>query len=255
MIYLLDPTDPHAHFPPVERAEREPNGLLAVGGDLSAARLLRAYRAGVFPWYNAGQPILWWSPDPRATLFPERLRITRSLRKTLRNKGLRVSFDQAFGRVLRSCAAPRNYTPDTWITAEMAIAYDRLHRLGHAHSVEVWEGEELVGGLYGVLLGRAFFGESMFSRQRDASKVALVFLADRALAWGISLIDCQVHSEHLASLGAVELPRKEFCRLLDTACEAPAPSFPWPTEEARLGPLAARILGDRAEAGHSGEAA
>jgi leucyl/phenylalanyl-tRNA---protein transferase len=241
MIYLLDATDPNARFPPVERAEREPNGLLAVGGDLSSNRLLNAYRAGVFPWYNAGQPILWWSPDPRATLFPERLRISRSLRKTLRNKGLRVSFDQAFGRVLRACAGPRDYTRDTWITGEMAIAYERLHRLGHAHSVEVWDGEALVGGLYGVALGRAFFGESMFSRQRDASKVALVFLADRALAWGIELIDCQVHTDHLASLGALELPRKEFCRLLERACDRPSPTHPWSIAEARLGPLAGRV--------------
>jgi leucyl/phenylalanyl-tRNA---protein transferase len=249
MIYLLDPADPDAPFPPVERAEREPNGLLAVGGDLSSRRLLNAYRAGIFPWYNADQPILWWSPDPRATLFPERLRITRSLRKTLRNKGLRVSFDQSFGQVLHACAGPRGYTRDTWITAEMAVAYQRLHRQGHAHSVEVWEGDRLVGGLYGVALGRAFFGESMFSRQRDASKVALVFLADRALAWGIELIDCQVHSEHLASLGALELSRREFCRRLDDACGRPAAPTPWPTAEARLGPLAGQVWGAPPAAG------
>ena len=225
MLHLLDPDDPAAPFPPVEAAEVEPNGLLAIGGDLSPRRLLNAYAAGIFPWYSAGQPLLWWSPDPRTVLFPERLRVSRSLAKTLRNRPFRVTLKRDFSGVIADCAAPREGGGDeggTWITREMHDAYLALHRLGHAHSVEVWEGERLAGGLYGVALGRVFFGESMFSRARDASKVALARLAPFLSNGGFRLIDCQVHSAHLVSLGAEEIPRARFTRLLDTWCrEAP----------------------------------
>ncbi len=218
MLYLLDPDDPTAPFPPVERAEREPDGLLAVGGDLHPTRLLNAYRAGVFPWYTDPQPLLWWSPDPRTVLFPERLKVSRSLRKSLRNKGFEVSFDTAFERVIAACAAPREGESGTWITDEMAAAYIQLHRLGHAHSVEVWRENELVGGLYGVAIGRVFFGESMFSRVSDASKVGFARLVEQLMARDFRLIDCQVHTRHLVSLGAEEIPRHRFRVLLDQWC-------------------------------------
>ena len=215
MIHLLDPERPDQPFPPVEQAETEPNGLLAVGGDLSSVRLLNAYRRGIFPWYSDEQPILWWSPDPRTVLYPERLKISRSLGKTLRNKPFRISFDQAFERVVSACSAPRREDEGTWITAEMAAAYRELYRIGYAHSVEVWQDARLVGGLYGVALGSVFFGESMFSLERDASKVALVHLTRPLLKRGFRLIDCQVHSTHLISLGAEEIPRRRFCRELE----------------------------------------
>lgn len=242
MIFLLDAEAPDAPFPPVERAETEPNGLLAVGGDLSAERLLNAYRAGIFPWYSPEQPILWWSPNPRAVLFPERLKLSRSLRKAIRNRGFRVSFDQAFDAVMQACAGPRDGAEGTWITARMLAAYDQLHRLGHAHSVEVWAGETLAGGLYGVHLGRVFFGESMFSRRRDASKVALAFLTDLALAEGLRLIDCQVYSDHLLSLGAEEIPRRGFTALLDDWCAEPL-AVDWDRPRAGLSALAERVHG------------
>ncbi|HEB96950.1 MAG TPA: leucyl/phenylalanyl-tRNA--protein transferase [Sedimenticola thiotaurini] len=218
MLSLLDPDDPAAPFPPVEQAEREPDGLLAVGGDLHPTRLLNAYRAGIFPWYTDQQPLLWWSPDPRTVLFPERLKVSRSLRKSLRNKGFGVTFDQAFGQVIAGCAAPRQGEAGTWITPDMAEAYTRLHRMGHAHSVEVWREGELAGGLYGVAMGRVFFGESMFSRVTDASKVGFVHLVRQLQAHGFHLIDCQVHTRHLISLGAEEIPRREFVRQLDRWC-------------------------------------
>ena len=222
MLFLLDPDDPAAPFPPVEQAEIEPNGLLAVGGDLSSERLLNAYRQGIFPWYSKGQPILWWSPDPRTVLFPQKLKISRSLSKTLRNKAFSVSFDQEFEAVVAACAAPRQHEEGTWITREMTRAYSELHKLGHAHSVEVWSQGELAGGLYGVSMGRVFFGESMFSAQRDGSKIALVFLANKLLDWGYRMIDCQVYSPHLISLGAEEISRALFCRYLNQWCSQPA---------------------------------
>lgn len=207
MLYLLDADDPLAPFPSTRDAEQEPNGLLALGGDLSPQRLLNAYRRGIFPWFSRGQPILWWSPDPRMVLFPDRLRVSRSLRKTLRRGRFQVSMDQDFDRVIRACSQPREADGGTWLVPSMVRAYERLHRLGRAHSVETWLNGELVGGLYGVNIGRVFFGESMFSRVSDASKVALVFLAERARQWGFSVIDCQVYTEHLASLGAEEIDR------------------------------------------------
>lgn len=213
-LHLIDPSDPRAGFPSVDEAEREPDGLLAIGGDLSMPRLLDAYRRGIFPWFNEGQPILWWSPDPRTVFLPERLRLSRSLRKAIRNRGYRVSISEAFGSVIRACAEPRAGTKGTWITWEMRKAYETLHSHGHAHSVEVWKDHQLVGGLYGVLLGRVFFGESMFSRERDTSKIALAHLCTHFHQLGGELVDCQVYSDHLASLGAVTIPRREFVRLV-----------------------------------------
>lgn len=208
-------------FPAVERAMRDPDGLLAFGGDLSPRRLLMAYQAGVFPWYNQGQPILWWSPDPRSVLFPARLKISRSLRKTLRNTRYQVTLDSALAQVIAACAEPRDADGGTWITLEMQRAYLRLHELGHAHCVECWHDGELSGGLYGVAIGGVFFGESMFSRRRDASKIAFVHLVRQLMAWDFRLIDCQVHNPHLQSLGAERIARTEFMRLLEEYRELP----------------------------------
>jgi leucyl/phenylalanyl-tRNA--protein transferase len=211
MIFLLD-DDPSAPFPDVSLAEREPNGLLAVGGDLSAQRLIHAYSKGIFPWFSEGEPILWWSPDPRTVLYPEKIKISRSLRKTLRRKSFQVSFDQDFEAVIHACAKPRDKSPGTWLLPEMIDAYSAQHELGLAHSVEVWQDEQLVGGLYGMSLGGVFFGESMFSRVSDSSKIALVHLSQCLKAWGYKMIDCQVYTPHVAKLGALEIPRKTFCR-------------------------------------------
>lgn len=205
-------------FPPVEQALTEPNGLLAAGGDLSPARLLAAYRQGIFPWYQDGQPILWWSPDPRAVLWPAELKISRSLRRSVTKRGFELRVDSAFARVVAACAEPRRYGGGTWITAEMAEAYERLHDLGWAHSFETWAEGRLVGGLYGVAIGRAFFGESMFTRVTDASKVALVNAVEFLRRRGVELIDCQVTSAHVKSLGAVEIPRAEFIALIRNLC-------------------------------------
>jgi leucyl/phenylalanyl-tRNA--protein transferase len=229
MLHLLDPRDPQAPFPPVELAEKEPDGLLAVGGDLSPTRLLNAYRRGIFPWFNAGDPILWWSPDPRTVLTPDRIHVSRSLAKTLRRGEFEVSLDRAFARVIAGCAAPRRQGEGTWILPTMARAYERLHRLGCAHSVEVWRDGELAGGLYGVALGRVFFGESMFSFVSDASKVALVHLCQTLAARGFILIDCQMNSDHLARLGAVRIPRGTFSALLDVLCADTGRPGPWHT--------------------------
>jgi leucyl/phenylalanyl-tRNA--protein transferase len=214
MITWLKSGDATESFPPVERALDDPPGLLAAGGDLSVGRLLAAYRRGIFPWYSSGQPVLWWSPDPRAVLFPQEFRRSRSLRQSERNRGLQVSIDRDFPAVIDACAAPRDALAGTWITTEMRSAYVELHRLGHAHSIETRSSGELVGGLYGVLIGRVFFGESMFSRARDASKVALSYLVRSALENGIALIDCQLASQHLARLGSRRIPRSQFLELL-----------------------------------------
>jgi leucyl/phenylalanyl-tRNA--protein transferase len=219
-------TDP-VRFPPVESAT--PEGLLAIGGDLEPERLLAAYRRGIFPWYNPGQPILWWSPDPRAVLYPARLKISRSLRKTLRRGHFHVTLDSRFRQVMVACAAPRAQYPGggTWITDEMLAAYCRLHELGVAHSVETWYQGQLAGGLYGVALGGLFFGESMFAHRTDASKVALVALVGRLHAWGFALVDCQVPSSHLASLGAEEIPRCQFLAELQAALTRPGRPGRW----------------------------
>jgi leucyl/phenylalanyl-tRNA--protein transferase len=205
---------------------REPPGLLAAGGDLSPARLLCAYERGVFPWYSAQQPILWWAPDPRMVLFPAEFKVSRSLGKTLRNGRFECRFDTAFGATIRACAAPRRSGADTWLNAEMIDSYEELHRRGYGHSVETWRGDELVGGLYGLQLGGVFFGESMFSRERDASKVALARLVEECRRRGIELIDCQIASSHLAGLGAREVSRNEFVQLLHR-CARRVPSGRW----------------------------
>jgi leucyl/phenylalanyl-tRNA---protein transferase len=209
-ITWLTPEVDREWFPPLEQALDEPEGLLAAGGDLSPARLLAAYRRGIFPWYSAGQPVLWWAPDPREVLEPVEFKCSRSLAKTLRNRGFDVSVDRAFGEVVTACAARRDNSTGTWITPEMHAAYCELHARGHAHSVEVRQAGELVGGLYGVQVGCVFFGESMFSRERDASKVALARLVERSLVAGLQLIDCQLATPHLRSLGSKALPRGEF---------------------------------------------
>jgi leucyl/phenylalanyl-tRNA--protein transferase len=214
-------------FPPLESALREPNGLLAAGGDLSPRRLIAGYRRGIFPWFSEGDPILWWSPDPRMVLVPAELKVSRSLAKTLRNRPYEVRFDSAFDDVIRACAAPREGEPGTWITAEMRAAYGRLHRLGHAHSVETWIDGKLAGGLYGVAIGAMFFGESMFSRVRDASKIALTHLARRLQAAGFGLIDCQMRTDHLASLGAREIPRARFQRVVGELVDYGGRPGPW----------------------------
>jgi leucyl/phenylalanyl-tRNA--protein transferase len=219
------------YFPPVSQALTEPNGLLAVGGDLSPERILAAYRRGIFPWFSPGDPILWWSPDPRMVLLPQEIRITRSLAKTLRNADYTVKLDTAFERVIAACAAtPRPGQNGTWITAEMQAAYARLHALGYAHSVETWRGEELVGGLYGIAIGQAFFGESMFSHVTDASKIAVAHLCRYLAAHGYGIIDCQMETSHLASLGARSIPRDEFVARIATLVDAGGPPGRWPAD-------------------------
>lgn len=224
MIPWLERDSP---FPPIPSALKHPNGLLAAGGDLSAERLIEGYRRGIFPWFSEGDPILWWSPDPRMVLFPEELKISRSLAKTLRNRRYEVRFDYAFDAVMAACAAPRAGEPGTWISEDMREAYGRLHRLGHAHSVEIWIDTELAGGLYGVALGRVFFGESMFSRTTDASKIALAALVAHLRSSGFGLIDCQMRTRHLESLGAREIPRRQFARLLEELIHYPRPPGEW----------------------------
>ena len=205
-------------FPPPSEALTEPNGLLAVGGDLTPERLLAAYTQGIFPWYQEGQPILWWSPDPRAVLTPGALRISRSLRRSVAKRGFEFRVDTEFESVVAACATPRNYGGGTWITDEMAAAYTHMHRLGWAHSFEAWHAGTLAGGLYGLAIGRVFFGESMFTRVTDASKVALVHAVALLRSRGFELIDCQVASAHTLSLGATEIPRAEFLQHVAKLC-------------------------------------
>ena len=212
----------NAPFPPVEKALKSPNGLLCAGGDLSPWRLMDAYSHGIFPWFSEGDPILWWSPDPRMVLFPDELKISRSLRKTLERDRFETRVDTAFAQVIANCAAPRDGQSGTWIVPEMVAAYTKLHELGHAHSVESWLDGELAGGLYGVSIGKAFFGESMFTREPDASKVALVRLVERLRAQDCRLIDCQQATAHLASLGAREIPRAEFAMRVQESIQYPA---------------------------------
>ena len=216
-----------APFPPVSKALRSPNGLLCAGGDLSPTRLIEAYRHGIFPWFSEGDPILWWSPDPRMVLFPDELKVSRSLRKAVQRGPYETRFDSAFSNVMRACAEPRAGQHGTWIMPEMIAAYTTLHHMGVAHSVESWRDGELVGGLYGLWLGKVFFGESMFSRATDASKVALVRLVERLQAMDCRVIDCQQATPHLASLGAREIPRKEFAKLLQDSIQYPPSSSPW----------------------------
>jgi len=214
-------------FPPVESALRDPNGLLAMGGDLSVERLLDAYRLGIFPWFNPGEPILWWSPDPRMVLVPQEIRVTRSLAKRIRNGGFELRVDTAFADVMRACSAPRDGALGTWISPAMVAAYTRLFDAGYAHSVETWHDGVLVGGLYGVAIGRMFYGESMFSRMPDASKAALVHLARQLQQWNFGLIDCQMETPHLASLGARTMPRTVFTARLAELVNLPHRLGPW----------------------------
>ena len=219
-LILLDPHASDEPFPPAEMAWLEPNGLLAFGGDLSPTRLINAYQSGIFPWYNPEEPIYWWCPDPRAVLYPKQIHLSRSLRKSIRsklNKGYSIRFDTDFSAVVKSCAAPRAESNGTWITNEMYLAYVKLHKMGVAHSVEVWnENNELVGGLYGVATGGVFSGESMFSKERDVSKIAFAALSWHMNSWGYTLIDCQIESPHLMSMGAINISRKEYLGVLKT---------------------------------------
>ncbi|WP_051234195.1 leucyl/phenylalanyl-tRNA--protein transferase [Halomonas halocynthiae] len=219
------------YFPPTQHALEEPDGLLAAGGDLSPERLLLAYRSGIFPWYSDDQPLLWWSPNPRMVLFPEEIRVRRSLAKRLRNAGFSLTTNQAFDDVVSACASPREEELGTWITDDMRSAYHHLHQLGAAQSIEVWQQERLVGGLYGIAMGPVFFGESMFSRVPDASKVALVYLAYSMSAGQGKLIDCQMHTPHLASLGARDIPRDTFIGYLEAWLPTPVGNNPsqWAT--------------------------
>lgn len=230
-------------FPAVETALRRPNGLLAAGGDLSPERLVAAYSRGIFPWFSAGEPILWWSPDPRLVLHPEQFRLTRSLRKRVRSAGWRISCDTAFLAVISACArTPRPGQDGTWIVPEMVAAYTRLHRLHVAHSIEVWDGECLVGGLYGLAIGQVFFGESMFAHASDASKAALWALCVRLQRWGWPLIDCQQETSHLASLGAQPMPRAEFVERIAALTARPGALEAWRRDDLG-GPSSAPIHG------------
>ncbi|MDD5579500.1 MAG: leucyl/phenylalanyl-tRNA--protein transferase [Methylobacter sp.] len=226
-LTILDPNNPEQDFPALNRALLEPDGLLAIGGCLSKKRLLNAYRHGIFPWFNPEDPILWWSPNPRLVLFPDKLNISRSLRKTMRKQIFSITIDQAFDKVIAACAKPRKEGGGTWITREINAAYNELHRLGIAHSAEAWLNDELVGGLYGVTLGRVFFGESMFHTKTDASKVVFASLVEQLKSWNYQLIDCQMHTLHLESLGAQEIDRNYFAALLDQYCDIPASQSAW----------------------------
>lgn len=219
----------HSPFPPVETALREPNGLLAASAELTSDCLLQAYRQGIFPWYEAGQPVLWWSPDPRMVLRTAELRVSRSLRKVTRRQRFEIRVDTAFREVMQACAdMPREGQDGTWISNEVIDAYGELHARGFAHSVEAWRDGVLVGGLYGVAIGRMFFGESMFSLQADASKVALVHLCALLRGLGMPLIDCQQETAHLASMGARPMPRQAFAEQLSALVDSPPPTVPWP---------------------------
>lgn len=227
-ITWLDETTPS--FPDVAQALKEPNGLLAAGGNLSVATLLTAYRHGIFPWFNPGEPILWWCPDPRMVVYPDQMHVSRSLARVLKRGHFQVSCDRAFKQTIAACAEPRFYTTDTWISRDMIAAYQELHRLGHAHSIEVWRADQLVGGLYGVAIGQVFFGESMFSRENNASKVAFAWLCQNLHRWGFQLIDCQVHSPHLESLGGLMISRNRFAGLLNRYCQTSPSSANWTLE-------------------------
>lgn len=223
MLKWLGRDDP---FPDPGKAMKEPNGLLAAGADLSPGRLIDAYRRGIFPWHGEGDPILWWCPDPRLVLFPENLKLSRSLKKSLK-KNYEVRVDTAFEQVMRKCAEPRKDEGGTWISEEMVQAYCHLHEIGAAHSVETWIDGELAGGLYGIALGHVFFGESMFSRKTDASKIAFAHLVLQLKRWGCRMIDCQVRTPHLVSLGATEIPRSEFLSILKLETAAPSMAEKW----------------------------
>ena len=214
-------------FPNPETAQEEPNGLLAAGGNLESDTLITAYKKGIFPWFDDDSPILWWSPNPRSVIKPSDIHISKSMRKTLKKTPFKITCDTAFEQVIRRCSKPRNYTDDTWITEEMVEAYCNLHNEGIAHSVEVWEGNNLVGGLYGICIGRMFFGESMFSNVDNASKIAFITLCKNLADCHFELIDCQVSSEHLNSLGAIDIDRQLFTEKIDLLCNEKPSQSPW----------------------------
>ena len=222
-------TDDCEDFPSVDNALEEPNGLLAAGGDLSTKRLINAYSNGIFPWYDDDQPILWWSPNPRAIIIPSQLHCSKSLKKTIRKSMLTYTFDKAFTDVIGRCGAVREHNQGTWITEEMRDAYTELHYQGHAHSIEIWDEQELVGGLYGVAIGKVFFGESMFSLQANASKMAMLAIGKHLGECGYKLIDCQVESDHLFTMGAVLITRDNFIQSLRNLVDATADKHPWDT--------------------------
>lgn len=236
-ITWISRDDPPDAFPVVSCALRSPNGLLAAGGDLSAERLLYAYEHAIFPWFDTGQPILWWSPDPRCVLLPADLHVSRRFRRSLKSTAFSITFNKAFDRVISACGAPRDRHIGTWITPAMIDAYEELHRLRWAHSVEVWLEGDLVGGIYGVAIGRAFFGESMFSRISNASKTAILALCRQLVMHDFALLDCQLPSPHLMSLGAIQLPRAEFARTLQAICTPRSRFDQWPER-----PLDAALL-------------
>lgn len=220
-------SDPASPFPPAAEALDSPNGLLAWGGDLRPERLLQAYRAGIFPWYSQGQPILWWSPAPRCVLFPDKVYLSRRTRRRYNSGVYRLTADTAFSEVMVACAEPRGDEDGTWITSDMLTAYEQLFRLGHAHSLEAWEGEHLVGGIYGLALGSVFFGESMFSRRTDASKIALVALCRQLVQLGFGVLDCQVGNPHLYRMGCEEISRGDFESLLGQLVDRPQAAGSW----------------------------
>ena len=227
-IVWISPHDPPGAFPDVESALREPDGLLAAGGDLGTPRLLEAYRRGIFPWFEEGQPILWWSPDPRCVLFPDEFHLSRRLAREMRRSAAEVRFNTRFAEVVAACAEPRASQQGTWITTEMQAAYTRLHDEGWAHSIETWDGGAMTGGIYGVAIGKVFFGESMFSRRNNASKYALYALSRILARQDFACIDCQVASRHLMTLGSVLVPRREFSVMLATSCESITTAPKWP---------------------------
>jgi leucyl/phenylalanyl-tRNA--protein transferase len=233
-VVWLKADDPPDAFPPVAQALREPDGLLAAGGDLDTERLLAAYRRGIFPWYEDGQPLLWWSPDPRCVFRRGELHLSRRLHRELRRSGAEVRLNTAFDDVIRACAGPRRYQHGTWITPGMMAAYRTLHEQGWAHSIEIWQDDALIGGLYGVVIGRAMFGESMFSDRSNASKIALLFLSRMLDDASLGIVDCQVQSSHLLSLGASNMPRAAFVELLDQLCEPPQAIENWPETPIRV---------------------
>ena len=233
-ITWISSDDPPDAFPEIESAFDIPDGLLAAGGDLSPERLLYAYRHGIFPWYDSGQPILWWSPDPRCVLRPHEFHVSKRLRRSLCRSKLGVSFNQAFSDVIAACAEDRIGQQGTWITDDMADAYSRLHQQGWAHSIEIWQESRLVGGLYGLAIGRAFFGESMFSRQTNASKAAMLALCQQMVLNDFEILDCQVESPHLVSLGASLMPRNKFAAVLRRACKSDSQFLEWPAERRQM---------------------
>lgn len=239
-IAWLSPSDPPDAFPDVEDALTEPDGLLAAGGDLSPERLLAAYGKGIFPWYDDGQPILWWSPDPRCVMRPPDLHISRRLRQEMRKSTAQLRFNHAFTDVIRACAGERKSQQGTWITQDMIAAYERLHGDGWAHSIEIWQDDELTGGVYGLCIGKVFFGESMFSAKPNASKIALLGLTKHMQEYDLDLIDCQVVSQHLITLGASVIPRSEFTQIIDQACDPPNPHGSWPRDPVPLSEMLRR---------------